>query len=342
MLVTNGHRTVTRNIGSPTSWRRLPDPSLLRPPALPPQPPVAGPGLSCAHVGKLKSSPTRGQAAEGFHRPRDLNRIFGGTMVGGSRSNRFIPRLEVLNERVLPSVTAQVDGGILRIIGDQRANEIVVNDNGTDGTDAITVTVDGTALDFTLTEAVTKVVVRAGGQQDTVTYNLTGDFATTRTVDVWLGNQDDTFTGNLGAWAVTADGDLTLLAHGCNGQDVFDVTGTGNVEGDLTVKLYGGNGKDDVGVDLAGLFTGNIDLFVFGGNGKDVVRGELTAATGSTGTVTAKVCGANGVDDLGLIVDGDGVDGLTVDAQLRGGLGKDVFDPMVVSDDVEIVDSQPH
>ena len=263
-------------------------------------------------------------------------------MACGFRSNRFIPRLEVLNERALPSVTAEVDGGILRILGDQRANDIVVNDNGTDGTDAITVTVDGVPLDFTLTEAVTKVVVRAGGQVDTVTYNLTGDFATTRKVDVWLGNQDDTFNGNLGAWAVAADGDLTLLVHGCNGQDILNVTGTGNVDGNLTVKLYGGNGKDDVGVDLAGVFNGTIDLLVFGGNGKDVVRGHLAAATGSAGTVTAKVCGANGVDDLGLMVDGDGVDGLTVDAQLRGGNGKDVFDPTVISANVEIVDMQPH
>jgi hypothetical protein len=263
-------------------------------------------------------------------------------MACGFRSNRFIPRLEVLNERALPSVTAEVDGGILRILGDQRANDIVVNDNGTDGTDAITVTVDGTPLDFTLTEAVTEVVVRSAGQQDTVTYNLTGDFATTRTVEVWLGNQHDTFTGNLGAWAVTADGDLTLTVHGGNGHDTLDVTGTGNVEGNLTVELRGGNGKDDIGVDLAGLFNGTIDLTVSGGNGKDLVRADVTAAAESTGTVTAKVCGGNGKDDLGLMVDGDGVDGLTVDAQLKGGLGKDVFDPTVISDNVEIVDTQPH
>jgi hypothetical protein len=262
-------------------------------------------------------------------------------MACGSRSNRFIPRLEVLNERALPSVTAEVEGGILRILGDQQANDIVINDNGTSGTDAITVTVDGEPLDFTLTEAVTDVVVKSAGQQDTVTYNLTADLATTRTVEVWLGNQHDTFTGNLGAWAVTADGDLTLTVHGGNGHDTLDVTGTGNVDGSLTVELLGGNGKDDIGVDLAGVFNGTIDLTVSGGNGKDLVRGDVTAAAESTGTVTAEFNGNNGRDDLGLIVDGDGVDGLTVDAQLDGGHGRDEFDP-ATSDNVVIVDTQPH
>ena len=78
-------------------------------------------------------------------------------MAYGTRSKRFVPRLEALGDRALPSVTAVVDGGILKIHGDQAANTIEITDTGAATPDAITVLVDGEPLDVTLT--VEKIVV---------------------------------------------------------------------------------------------------------------------------------------------------------------------------------------
>jgi hypothetical protein len=270
-------------------------------------------------------------------------------MVYGSRLKRFVPRLEVLNERALPSVTVTEVGGVLRITGDQRTNDIEIRDTGGSGTDAVTVWVDGVQSDVTIDDPVTKVVVCAGSGQDVVSYNLTGSFAdgTDRNVVVFLGNQDDTFTADLNG-SIGADSDVTLKVYGGNGQDNLSVSGAGtadapwSVDGHLTVKLFGGNGKDTVDVNYNGLINGTFDLFVGGGNGKDFLRGEVTAVDGSTGELNAKVCGSNGVDDVGLIVAADGSPDLTVNAEVHGGLGKDILDPSVISSNVDIIDPQVH
>ena len=95
------------------------------------------------------------------------------------------------------------------------ANDIQIHDDGTAG--GVTVTVDG--LDQTLSgAAVSRVVVLAGSGDDTVSYALTGDYVgTTRTVNLYLGNGDDTFTGDLG-FAIDADSSLTLRVCGGNGR----------------------------------------------------------------------------------------------------------------------------
>jgi hypothetical protein len=267
-------------------------------------------------------------------------------MAYGTRSKRFVPRLEVLGDRALPSVTAVVDGGVLKIHGDQAANTIEITDTGAATPDAITVLVDGEPLDVTLTDPVEKIVVCSRGGQDTVSYNLTGDFAdgTDREVVVYLGNQHDTFTADLGG-SIGADSDVTLRVYGENGHDTLSVTGAGAVDspfavdGNLTVKLNGGNGKDTLSFDYAGLFNGTVDFNVHGGNGKDVLNGTLTAEDGSTGTVNAKVCGGNGKDEMGLTVDGAGATGVDLTAELRGGHGKDIYADDL-GDNVTVIDTQ--
>jgi len=270
-------------------------------------------------------------------------------MAFGKRSWRFIPRLEALDERALPSVTVTEVGSVLTITGDQSANNIEIRDSGGSGTDAVTVWVEGVQSDVAINDPVTKIVLCARGGQDVVAYNLTGSFTdgTDRKVVVFLGNQDDTFTADLNG-SIGAGSDVTLKVYGCNGEDNLSVSGAGtagspwSVDGHLTVNLYGGNGKDTIDVNYNGLITGTFDLTVGGGNGKDLVRADVTAADGSTGTFNALVCGGNGVDDMGLMVNADTSPDLTVNAKLHGGLGKDVFDPTVISDNVTIVDPQVH
>jgi hypothetical protein len=273
-------------------------------------------------------------------------------------SSRVALRLEPLNDRVVPSVTVVQDGGTMTIKGDAHANSIEIHDGGTPA--GLTVTVDGVDQGLSGLE-VTKVVVRTGGGADTVSYTLEGDYAATaRTVEVWLGNGDDTFTADLGH-AVGADSSLTLLVRGGNGKDNLSVTGTGgSVAGTLDVQLYGqngmdvisfnyagdvsgglkvnvdgGNAKDDLSVHYAGLVDGSLELTAKGGNGVDTFAGDLSV-TGGAGTVTAHVLGGNGKDDMDLSLTVDPAATLSADVSVDGGRGKDTI---TTTGDVTVVDA---
>src|SRR5262249_53338241 len=52
--------------------------------------------------------------------------------------NRFVPKLESLDDRIVPSCTWTLDGGVLTILGSQGADEVDIQDDGTN----LTVTCD--------------------------------------------------------------------------------------------------------------------------------------------------------------------------------------------------------
>jgi hypothetical protein len=272
-------------------------------------------------------------------------------------SSRVALRLEALNDRTLPSVTVVEDLGTLTITGDAHANDVQIHDDGTAA--GLTVTVDG--VDQVLSgDAITNVVIKTRSGSDTVSYTLTADYVgTTRTVDLWLGNGNDTFTADLGH-AIDAASSLALQVHGGNGKDDLSVTGAGSVAGTLDVQLYGqngmdvvsfdytgdatgslkvnvdgGNGKDTLSLHYVGLVDGSLDLTAHGGNGMDSFDGDL-AVTGGAGSVTADVLGGNGKDDLTLSLTGDGLAGVTLDASVDGGHGKDT---VTTVGDVTVVDA---
>jgi len=258
-------------------------------------------------------------------------------------SSRVALRLEPLNDRTVPSATVVQTGGTLTILGDARANDVQILDDGT--ATGLTVTVDGDPQTLS-GGAVDKVVVKTGSGDDTVSYSVTGDFAGTRKVYVCLGNGEDTFTGDLGH-AVGADASLTLRVYGGNGKDDLSVTGTGSVAGtldvqlygqngidvisfdytgdvtgSLKVKVYGGNGTDDLSFHYAGVVDGTLDFAAAGGNGPDTVHGDLSVA-GGAGSVKARVYGGNGKDDLTLSLVVDPTATPTLDVAICSGLGKD-------------------
>jgi hypothetical protein len=287
-------------------------------------------------------------------------------MAHGFRRPCFL-RLESLGDRALPSVTWTDDGaGTVTITGDEQGDNIQITDNGSGG---VTVAADDWTQNFD--GSVTSIVVESGGGADTVTYTLADGLtdAVTRTVDVNLGNFQDSFTATLGA--VPAGSDLTLNVNGGNGSDSLSVS-TGDVAGRLTVELRGGNGKDTLSADvngalsgeffltllggngkdgvsatLAGSVTGTLDATLDGGNGKDTVGAVLSVdapADGSTGSpdVSVQVFGHNGKDDLSLTVDGAGASSLTgATFEIDGGLGHDNFVD-VTADVVHVVDAEFH
>jgi len=208
-------------------------------------------------------------------------------------SSRVALRLESLNDRTVPSVTVVQDGGTLTVTGDAHANDVQIHDDGTAA--GLTVTVDG--VDQVLSGAdVTNVVIKTQSGWDTVSYTLTNDYVgTTRTVDVWLGNGNDTFTADLGH-AIDAASSLTLQVHGGNGKDDLSVTGAGGVAGTLDVQLYGQNGMDVISFDYTGDVTGTVRWTAEGGNGKDDV--SLHYAGVLDGTLELNVKGGNGMDHV--------------------------------------------
>jgi hypothetical protein len=236
-----------------------------------------------------------------------------------TRHNRFTPRLELLDDRVVPSCTVVQDGGLLRIEGDNKSNAISIVDDGT----TVTVTCDGgSAKEYT---DVTEIEVRGGNGQDVVTYDLTiadpgtgeAGTAVNRTVDVKLGNGIDSFTGSV-------DGDLAessavdVSVKGCNGKDTlgFDVVGSVAADVNLNVNLQGGNGMDVVLSSYAGQLLGILTWDVTGGNGKDELTANMTFDVDSNGTADVEVHGCRAPDTMTLLVEdnsGDDDDPLTID-----------------------------
>ena len=78
-------------------------------------------------------------------------------------TNRFVPKLESLDDRIVPSCTWVENGNVLTITGSQGANDVVIEDNGT----TLTITCDGEAVD--VSDNVTDVVLNLRAGNDTVT-----------------------------------------------------------------------------------------------------------------------------------------------------------------------------
>jgi len=228
--------------------------------------------------------------------------------------NRFAPRLELLDDRVVPSCTVVQEGGVLRIEGDQHSNTISIVDDGT----TVTVTCDDDVTGEEFTD-VTKIEVRGGNGQDAVTYDLTvadpaeGETGTavTRTVDVKLGNGTDSFEGSVTGDLVDGSA-VDVSVKGCNGKDAlaFDVAGDVGATATLDVLLKGGNGKDEVLTSYAGVLLGTLTWGLEGGNGKDVLSVDTTFDATSTGTADVEISGENAPDEMTLLVtDNSGDDG---------------------------------
>jgi hypothetical protein len=177
-----------------------------------------------------------------------------------SKCRRFVPRLEALDDRSLPSVSWQVFENTLFITGDADPDTVIISDAGTD----TGVMVNGVAVETTL--PISAIVVQTLGGDDTVIYDLNGPLTTTRLVSVDLGRGYDTFTANLNGQTISgASTNLGITANGDGGGDTLTLNGVGAVvspEASLSVDFNGKAGKDaitfDVGADL--LNASNVTL----------------------------------------------------------------------------------
>jgi hypothetical protein len=212
---------------------------------------------------------------------------------------RFSPRLEILEDRLCLSCTTTLVGSTLTIQATQHGNTINMTD---DGSGTITVTCDtGAPASF---GGVTNIVVSGGTGKDAVTYALTGTRSSNLQLDVTLTGGNDQFNANLSGGGLSA-GTLTFNVDGggvannliLNAQNVNIASGAA-----LQVTFNGAKGHDTIGANYSGVLNGSLAFKAIGGGGGDNLSADLTANSGSTGSLQARVEDDAGNDNLALLV----------------------------------------
>jgi len=256
----------------------------------------------------------------------------------------FVPRLEGLEDRYVPSCTLSVSGSTLTITGDGAANTVRIDDNG-NAVSTLSVSCDGVQAIVT---GITTIRVNTNGGSDDVTYHLTNGLQTNvaRTVDVDLGGDDDVFEADLEGTLRTGS-NLTVSADGRTGAEYMRVSagrppsgGLGfvfpgtqvNIQSgaSLNLDLQGGDSTDNIGVSYRGELDGTLNLLADGNAGLDTVSANVEMLAGSTGNVgssgnPATVRGGTHDDDLTFVVhNNSGNSTAGVYAHVEGFWGHDV------------------
>ena len=169
------------------------------------------------------------------------------------QTRRFVPRLEALDARALPSVSiTEFPDGTLQIVGDDAANSIIISDAGNNLAGSVTVQADGQW--YFSQGPITRISVYGNGGDDTVVYNLSSELSVNRTVSVDLGAGNDAFTANLDKQTFDPGTDFVIQALGGGGKDALTLNATGvniGANAHFTVDFEGGHGKDGVTFNYA-------------------------------------------------------------------------------------------
>jgi hypothetical protein len=250
------------------------------------------------------------------------------------------PRIEVLEDRILPAVTVGLSGGLLSVTDtDTTGHAIVVAETPTAGT--YTVKVDGTAKPGSPFAGVTAISVITGADADTVTLGgnlsagtiLSGNLAVAGAANLTVavtagfnvaGRLTVTDTGASAALSVALTGPdatagaATITNSGVGGSS-FTVSGGAVVSGPVSVSL--GAGSDTIvignGTALNGPLTvsggvGNLTLNV----GSASLNGDVSLGLGVGSTVVA----FNGTTITGnLTQTGVGNESVTLSSVVVGG-----------------------
>lgn len=238
-----------------------------------------------------------------------------------SRNRPFVPRLEMLEERDCPSVSAGIFYNTLYLIGDSAANKVAITD---DGQGKVSATIDGVQASGS---DIRGIVVLAGAGNDSVTYTLSGLLKTSRGLLIDLGGGDDSAT--LDASLGVASGSLLGTVRGGSGNDTIKADlGPIAANAHVLLTLDGGLGNDTIAATFKGQLNGSLGLAILGGWGQDTLSADITIEAESTGQLATLVSGGPDNDALTLNVnDGTAQAGKTglsyFFAALDGGLGTD-------------------
>jgi hypothetical protein len=184
------------------------------------------------------------------------------------------PRLESLEDRALPSVSASIVGTSLVISGDGNGNVINVAHLGLPNSGNVRGRIDGESLNVLTGKQlrftqITNVNIFARGGDDTVTFTLPFGLGMPLvpppTVNLYadLGSGDDTYTGNLGRF-IFFGSRLNQTVTGYGGDDTISSAFSGRLGGVINSSFDGGRGSNLIRTDVAedNLSAGVVNTYV--------------------------------------------------------------------------------
>jgi hypothetical protein len=251
----------------------------------------------------------------------------------------FRPRLEILEDRCLPTVNFAVFGSTLVAFAptapNQGGDSIVFRDNGSQNPGNV---VAVSRAVFTPQVAITNVVVFMTGPRETVSYALTGNLSGTRNVSVSLTKGTDTFaafvSGNLLAksslsfsvsaapgavngvqgfaqitglvsGSVQAGASLSWTAVTTAGNNFLSFLEAGSVAAGASVFVgqFGGTGTNTINTFYTGQMNGVLSAITVGGPRNDALTTDLEFQSGSSGTLNPSLMlGEAGDDNLRFLI----------------------------------------
>ena len=222
-----------------------------------------------------------------------------------------------------PGGTAVLAGDQLQVTGTRKADQIVVDLNGT--TSQLDVTINGTAAGSFDPAVVAGIRVDAGGGNDVVTIGA----GVTDVAFLRGGKGNDTLTGGAGNDQVLGETGRDTCDGGGGDDSVHG--GPGNDS------LTGGGGNDDVGGEAGrdSVRGGDGADDLDGGPGNDDADGEAGDDRVLGGSGRDRVRGALGDDDADGGSGNDDVGGDDGNDRVRGGPGRDVCDGGTGDDDLD-------
>jgi hypothetical protein len=220
----------------------------------------------------------------------------------------FVPRVEALEDRRLPAAacTVAVVGTALEVFATRGNNRIAIVDTGTTAAGNVTVTCRKQTTVPAV--AITAVMVRTRGGNDTVTYNLIGPLVTraTRNVNVHFDTGQDSFISHL-RMGLQATSSLVFALNGGQSSDHYVLGATSDIPiaagALLSADLLGGaGGPDFIQTAYRGQLLGSMAITQTGGPANDVLSTLLTLNQGSRGTVAVRQAGGFGDDTFTLLL----------------------------------------
>jgi hypothetical protein len=223
------------------------------------------------------------------------------------KPQRFVPKLERLEDRTTPAVLITQTGSTLTITGNAFAETITINDNGAGG-----ISVAGDVAAFspvaanTQVNGIDRIVATLAGGNDVVTYNLfLPNYTTRMEVQMNLGVGNDTFLGQLSNRRMRSTGRLLLDIQGDAGTDTLTALASRHdvdPGGQLNVRLYGGASADTIMGTWNGRNRGRVIYSALGEDADDDIRVSMIARPGSTGITRGVVRGGARNDRLRLFL----------------------------------------
>ncbi|MFO0964124.1 MAG: hypothetical protein U0793_00870 [Gemmataceae bacterium] len=262
-----------------------------------------------------------------------------------AKRSTFSPRLEALEDRLVPAITFHADAQSVTVDGDYWGNDTLVVRAMADGSHTVTDTA-GTTITAPAGKSL-RVYTHNG--DDVVLYRAGDLNGVTSAVFIDLGQGNNNFSAAFGG-DLRNGANVFLAVQAWEGADVMNVYGTEfapNRNGDhvadgstintggllidstshLNVAMFGGGGADIMHFAYDGELDGHLGLEMSGDAGDDFVGASLTVRERSTGQIgnfedgrsgSALVEGGAGSDTLAFHIDDHSDHHVAIDAAIDG------------------------